>query len=134
MRRIAAGLAALALAMALFVATPEPGSAGIVVTGCSAVGGGQRFDFFHTLLDGDEAAAWQLFPLGIGPDYESGTFDVAKLKAGKVTFEDRTGIQLDGTPSGDQNVEAKLVGKLRGDADAFRVKLVLKDETGGETF
>ena len=64
----------------------------------------------------------------------TGSFDAAKLKAAKVTFTDRTGIQLDGTPGGDQNVEAKLTGKLRGDADAFRVKLVLQDETGGETF
>jgi hypothetical protein len=133
MRRIAAGLAGLALALVRVAALPASGSAGIIETNCSTAVGDVQFNFAEGLLAGDKDSAWLLFRPGSG-DYESSTFDAAKLKAGKVTFTDRTGIQLDDAGGGDQNVEAKLKGKLSGDAEAFTVKLTLKDRTGGEKF
>lgn len=133
MRRTAAGPIGLTLALAIFAASTTPGSAGIIITNCSAADGDLQVNFAEGLLAGEEAAGWQFF-LPSNLDYESGSFDAAKRKAGKVTFKDRTSIQLDGDPSGDQNVEAKLTGKLRGDADAFTIRLRLKDKTGGETF
>jgi hypothetical protein len=131
-RRIAATTALLALSLAALATRPLPSQAGIVLTDCSAEQDGLQFKFASSLFVG-ASSDWQLL-LPSGLDYESSTFDSAQLKAGKVKFTDGAGIQLDGDPSGDQNVEAKLKGTLTGDADGFTMKLLLTDLTSGEKF